>query len=134
MGTRAQICILSLRSYLITWICSRRRKRSDKPWNKGSHKVKGGMLQSEEVIPLGYGKCRFSKYLGNLGEPPKISSNKNELQVRTKRIRLQIYLREKLLPPHLMHCSNFSGRIYVKKTPEQCNLNHYRSQKAREDA
>ena len=33
-----------------------------------------------------------------------------------------------------MHCSNFSDRIYVKKTPEQCSLNHYRSQRAREDA
>ena len=33
-----------------------------------------------------------------------------------------------------MHCSKFSGRIYVEKTPEQCILNHHRSQKAREDA
>ena len=33
-----------------------------------------------------------------------------------------------------MHCSNFFGRIYVEKTPEQCNFNHYNSQKVREDA
>ena len=33
-----------------------------------------------------------------------------------------------------MHCNNFSGRIYVEKTLEQCNLNHHRSQKARENA
>ena len=33
-----------------------------------------------------------------------------------------------------MHCSNFFGRIYVEKTPEQCSLNHYCSQRAREDA
>ena len=33
-----------------------------------------------------------------------------------------------------MHYSNFSSRIYVEKTPEQCSLNHYRSQRAREDA
>ena len=33
-----------------------------------------------------------------------------------------------------MHCSNFSGRIYVEKTSEQCSLNHHRSQKARENA
>ena len=33
-----------------------------------------------------------------------------------------------------MHCSNFSNRIYVKKTPEQCILNHHHSQRAREDA
>ena len=33
-----------------------------------------------------------------------------------------------------MHCSNFSGCIYVEKTPEQCSLNHHRSQRARKDA
>ena len=33
-----------------------------------------------------------------------------------------------------MHCSNFSGRIYVEKTPEQCSLNHYSLQRARKDA
>ena len=33
-----------------------------------------------------------------------------------------------------MHYSNFFGRIYVEKTPEQCSLNHYRLQRAREDA
>ena len=33
-----------------------------------------------------------------------------------------------------MQCINFSGRIYVEKTPEQCSLNHHRSQKVREDA
>ena len=42
-------------------------------------------------------------------------------------------LREKLLPLHSMHCSNFSDRIDVKKTPEQCSLNHYSSQRARKD-
>ena len=47
---------------------------------------------------------------------------------------MQKYLREKLLPPHSMHCSNFSDRIYVEKTLEQCSLNHYNSQRAREDA
>ena len=31
VGTKSQICILGLRSYLITWICPKRRKRSDKP-------------------------------------------------------------------------------------------------------
>ena len=33
-----------------------------------------------------------------------------------------------------MHYSNLFGRIYVEKTPEQCILNHHRSQRAREDA
>ena len=46
---------------------------------------------------------------------------------------MQKYLREKLLLPHSMHCSNFSSCIYVEKTPEQCSLNHYSSQRARED-
>ena len=32
-----------------------------------------------------------------------------------------------------MHYSNFSGRIYVEKTPEQYNLNYHRVQKAREN-
>ena len=31
---------------------------------------------------------------------------------------MQKYLREKLLPPYSMHCSNFSDRIYVEKTPD----------------
>ena len=33
-----------------------------------------------------------------------------------------------------MHCSYFSGHIYVKKTPEQCSLNHHHLQRVREDA
>ena len=53
VGTRSQICILDLRSYLITWIYPRRSKRSDKPWNGGSYKEKGGRVQSEKVILLG---------------------------------------------------------------------------------
>ena len=79
---------------------------------------KGRRVQSEEVILLGWGECRSSKYLGNLGGLPGSFSDKDELQARTKRIRMQKYLREKVLPPHSMHCSNFSGRIYVEKTPE----------------
>ena len=45
----------------------------------------------------------------------------------------KISKRKAILPPHLMHCSNFFGRIYVKKTPEHCSLNHYSSQRAKED-
>ena len=33
-----------------------------------------------------------------------------------------------------MSYNNFSGRIYVEKTPEQCSFNHYHSQKTRENA
>ena len=95
---------------------------------------KGGRVQSEEVILLGQGECRSSKYFGNLGDLPGISSDKDEIQARTERIRMQKYLRENLLPLYSMHCSNFSSCIYVEKTPEQCSLNHYHSQRAREDA
>ena len=69
-----------------------------------------------------------------LNWPSKNFSGKDELQECTKGIRMQKYLREKLLPLHSMYCSNFSGRIYVEKTPEQRSLNHYSSQRAREDA
>ena len=134
MGTRAQISILSLKPYLIVWICPRRSKRLDRPQNRGSHTKKGGKAQYEEVTLLGQGECPLSKYLGNLGGLLGIFNDKDELQARTERIRMQKYLREKLLPPHSMHCSNFSSRIYVEKTPEQCGLNHYRSQRVREDA
>ena len=51
----------------------------------------------------------------------------------TKEIRMQKYLKKKMLPPHSIPCNNFSGRIYVKKTPKQCCFNHYSSQKAKED-
>ena len=61
---------------------------------------KGGGIQSEEVILLGQDEYRSSKYLGDLGDLPRISNDKDELQARTKRIRIQKYLREKLLPPH----------------------------------
>ena len=53
MGTKAQICILGLRSYLIMWIRPRRSKRDDGPWNGGSHIEEGGKVQSEKVILLG---------------------------------------------------------------------------------
>ena len=33
-----------------------------------------------------------------------------------------------------MHYSNFSDRIYVEKTSEQCSLNHHHSRIAKEDA
>ena len=53
MGTRAQICVLSLRSYLLTWVRPRRSKQIDGPLNGGSHIEKGGRVQSEKVILLG---------------------------------------------------------------------------------
>ena len=88
MGTRAQICIVGLKPYLIIWIRSRRSKQLDRPRNGGSHTEKGGKVQSEEVILLGWGECRSSKYLGNLGDLPGISNDKDELRARTERIRM----------------------------------------------
>ena len=129
VGMRAQICILGLKPYLIMWIHPRRSKQLDRSQNGGSRTEKGGRVQSEEVILLGQGECRSSKNLGNLGDLPRISSDKDELQARTEMIRMQKYLRKKLLLLNSMHCSNFSGHIYVEKTPEQCSLNHYRSQR-----
>jgi len=35
--------------------------------------------------------------------------------------------KEKLLLPHLMHCSYYSDCIYVEKTSEQCHLGYYNS-------
>ena len=61
---------------------------------------KGGGIQSEEVILLRQDEYRSSKYLGNLGDPPGIFNDKDELQARIKRIRIQKYLREKLLSSH----------------------------------
>ena len=90
--------------------------------------------QIREDYPPRISECRLSKYLGNLVDLPGISNDRDELQACTERIRMQKYLREKLLPPHSMHCSNFSGRIYVEKTLEQCILNHYHLQRTREKA
>ena len=103
VGTRAQIWVLGLKPYLIMWIHLRRSKRLDEPQNGGSHTEKDGRVHFEEVILLRWGECRSSKYLGNLGDLPGISSDKDELQARIERIRMQKYLREKLLPSHSMH-------------------------------
>ena len=57
-------------------------------------------MKSEEVILLGLDEYRLSKYPSNLGDLPGVSNDKDKLQARTKRVRIQKYLREKLLPPH----------------------------------
>ena len=57
-------------------------------------------MKSEEVTFLGSDKYQSSKHLGDLGNLPGGSNNGNRLQARTERIRIQKYLREKLLPPH----------------------------------
>ena len=57
-------------------------------------------MKSEEVILLGSDEYQSSKYLDDLGDLPGVSHDEDRLQARTKRIRIQKYLREKLLPPH----------------------------------
>ena len=46
---------------------------------------KGGGIQSEKVIILGQDEYRSSKYVGDLGDLPGMSNNKDELQARTKK-------------------------------------------------
>ena len=64
------------------------------------HVRKGGEIKSEEVILLGYYEYGSSTYLGDLGDRSGISNDKDGLQACMKRIRIQKYQREKLLPPH----------------------------------
>ena len=44
---------------------------------------------------LGYKEYKSGRYLGNLGDPPKRSSDKDELQAHAKMIRIQKYLQAK---------------------------------------
>ena len=57
-------------------------------------------MKSEEVTFLGPDEYQSSKHSGDLGNLPGGSNDEDRLQVRTKRIRIHKYLREKLLPPH----------------------------------
>ena len=61
---------------------------------------KGGGIQFDEVIILEQDEYRSGKYLGDLGDLPGISNDKDELQACMKKIKIQKYLRERLLPPH----------------------------------
>ena len=57
-------------------------------------------MKSEEVTLLGPDEYQPRKHPGDLGNLPGGFNNEDRLQARTKRIRIQKYLREKLLPPH----------------------------------
>ena len=57
-------------------------------------------MKSEEVTLLGPDKYQSSKHLGDLGDLPRASNDEDRLQACTERIRIQKYLRKKLLPPH----------------------------------
>ena len=57
-------------------------------------------MKSEEVTLLGPDEYQSTKYQGDLGDLPGVSNNEDRLQARTVRIRIQKYLRKKLLPLH----------------------------------
>ena len=57
-------------------------------------------MRSEEVTLLEPDEYQSSKHPGDLGDLPRDSNNEDRLQVRTEKIRIQKYLREKLPPPH----------------------------------
>ena len=56
--------------------------------------------RSEKVILLGPDEYQSSRYSGDLGNLPGDFNNEDRLQARTETIRIQKYLRKKLLPPH----------------------------------
>ena len=53
-----------------------------------------------EVTLLEPDEYQSSKHLGDLGDLPGAFNDEDKLQAHTERIRIQKYLREKLLPPH----------------------------------
>ena len=57
-------------------------------------------MRSKEVTLLGPDEHQSSKHPNDLGDLPRESNNEDRLQARTKRIRIQKYLREKLPSPH----------------------------------
>ena len=61
---------------------------------------KSGRPWSERIILLGPDECQLSRHSVDLGNLPRDSNNDNRLQARTEMIRIQKYLRKKLLPPH----------------------------------
>ena len=60
----------------------------ERPYNRGSRKESVEGVKSEEVILLGYDEYQSSKYLGDLGDLPGMSIDKDELQASTKRIKI----------------------------------------------
>ena len=57
-------------------------------------------MKFEEVTLLGPDEYQSSKHLGDLGNLPGGFNDEDRLQTRTEMIRIQKYLREKLLSPH----------------------------------
>ena len=61
---------------------------------------KSGRPRSEKVILLGPDEYQSSRHSSDLGNLPGDSNNEDRFQARTKMIRIQKYLREKLPPPY----------------------------------
>ena len=61
---------------------------------------KSGRPRSKKVILLGPDEYQSSRHSGDLGNLPGDSNNEDRFQARTKMIRIQKYLREKLPPPY----------------------------------
>ena len=57
-------------------------------------------MKFEEVTLLEPDEYQSSKHLSDLGNLLGGSNDEHRLQARTERIRIQKYLREKLLPSH----------------------------------
>ena len=57
-------------------------------------------MKSEEITLLGPDEYQSSKHSGDLGDLLGVFNDEDRLQAYTERIRIQKYLREKLLPPH----------------------------------
>ena len=57
-------------------------------------------MKSKEVTHLGPDEYQSSKHPGDLGDLPGVFNDEDKLQAHTKGIRIQKYLRKKLLPPH----------------------------------
>ena len=57
-------------------------------------------MKSEEVTLLRPDEYQSSQHLGDLGNLLGGSNDDDRLQACTERIRIQKYLREKLLPPY----------------------------------
>ena len=101
VGTKAQICTLGLKPYLLMWIYPRRSKWLKKSQDRYSRKerVEGWSprrLPSSDRTNI----SQSSKHSVDSGNLPRDSNNEDKLQTRTKMIRIQKYLREKLPPPH----------------------------------
>ena len=57
-------------------------------------------MKSEEVTLLKLDKYQSIKHPGDLGDLPGVSNDEDRLQARMERIKIQKYLREKLLLLH----------------------------------